>query len=185
MPGGHIHNYLWKPYALYGTVDHVYGWPAWENRVGFTGAQATLNAFETAFYIWYLVVIGKRVASGDGFVRGIALKSLNPFARFDENGRPKLIVRGGSDVATAVVICFASFVMTLSKTLLYALNEYFSDWSNVRHNSWATIFWLWIMVNGAWLVVPTYMCYVFGKEIAEAMITTQDGRRSRRRDDDE
>jgi hypothetical protein len=40
----------------------------------------------------------------------------------------------------ALIIGFAASVMTLSKTVLYYFNEYFSGWASVRHNDWFTIF---------------------------------------------
>lgn len=39
MPGGKFHSPFWTPYALYGTVDYMYGWPAWNNHNGFTAAK--------------------------------------------------------------------------------------------------------------------------------------------------
>ncbi len=175
-----MHNYLWKPYALYGTVDYIYGWPAWEAKNGFTSAQGTLNLIESLFYAYYLWEIGSRAASGDGFVRGVAWKSINGLSRLDGEGQSKVVIRGGSDVATAVVLCFVSAVMTLSKTVLYWLNEYFSGFVNVGHNSRTRIVWLWILPNGAWIVLPIYMCWVLGGEIVEAMVTSKGGRSSRR-----
>lgn len=169
MPGGRIHHYLWKPYALYGTVDYMYGWPAIEAKNGFTSAQGTLNLIESLFYAYYLWVIGIRVISGDGFMRGVALKSMNICSRWDNADQSKIVIRGGSDVAAAVVVCFASAVMTLSKTVLYWLNEYFSGFKNIGHNSWTRLFWLWIVPNGAWIVLPVYMCWVLGSEIVEGM----------------
>lgn len=48
MPGGRVHSPIWTPYALYGTVDYIYGWPAWNDGVGFTAAQGFLNIIESA-----------------------------------------------------------------------------------------------------------------------------------------
>lgn len=169
MPGGRIHNYLWKPYALYGTVDYMYGWPAWNAKNGFTAAQGTLNLFESLFYVYYLWILGSRAADGDGFVRGVALKSINIFSRRDEEDRSKIIIRGGADIAAAVVVCFASAVMTLSKTVLYWFNEYYAGFANISQNGWSRLFWLWIVPNGAWIVLPVYMCWVLGREIVEGM----------------
>jgi len=179
MPGGRLHDYLWKPYALYGTIDYIYGWPAWDAKNGFTSAQGTLNVIESLFYAYYLWVIGTRVAGGDGFVRGVALKSLNIFARTDGEDKDKIVIRGGSDVAVAVVVCFAGAVMTLSKTVLYWLNEYFSGFANIGHNAWARLFVLWVVPNGAWIVLPIYMCWVLGDEIVEGLATSKGGRRRR------
>ena len=49
------------------------------------------------------------------------------------------------------------------------LNEYFSDFANIGHNSAFNLFWLWVLPNGLWLVFPVYMIYVLGKEVVESM----------------
>ncbi|SLM35542.1 hypothetical protein LPUS_04848 [Lasallia pustulata] len=59
--------------------------------------------------------------------------------------------------------------MTVSKTVLYWLNEYFSGFDNIGHNSWSALLFLWIIPNGAWLVFPSYMIYVFGQEILQGL----------------
>jgi hypothetical protein len=51
------------------------------------------------------------------------------------------------------------------------LNEYYSSYANVGHNDLASLIVLWIIPNGAWLVVPSYMIYVYGKEIISALNT--------------
>ena len=52
---------------------------------------------------------------------------------------------------------------------LSGLNEYFSKFENIGHNDPASLFFLWIIPNGAWIILPSYMIYVFGKEIVNAM----------------
>jgi hypothetical protein len=91
MPGGSLHS-LWTPYALYGTIDYIYGWPAYNSHNGFTAAQATMNIAETVLYIWYLWLI---YASGEN----------------------KVI--SGRVAGVAALVGFSAAVMTLSKTLLY------------------------------------------------------------------
>ncbi|KAJ7650788.1 hypothetical protein FB45DRAFT_986647 [Roridomyces roridus] len=54
MVGGDLH-WFWKPYELYGMVDHVYGVKAFENGDGFAGAAAILNLLETFANIAYLI----------------------------------------------------------------------------------------------------------------------------------
>jgi len=108
MPGGRCHWPLWTPYALYGTVDYMYGWPAWNNGVGFTAAQGTLNALEAALYIYYLYVLATQ--GGNAVLR---IWDVNGFWRAD------VITVQGPAVTTAVLACFASAVMTVSKTVLY------------------------------------------------------------------
>ena len=51
MEGGFLHEPLWAPYALYGTVDYVYGWKAWDAGEGFTGAQGAMNLVECVMYV--------------------------------------------------------------------------------------------------------------------------------------
>ena len=49
------------------------------------------------------------------------------------------------------------------------LNEAFSGFDNIRHNSMATLIPLWIIPNSAWLVLPSYMIYVVGMEVWAAL----------------
>ena len=94
MPGGALHAPVWTPYALYGTVDYIYGEKAWNEHNGFTGAQASLNVVESVGYIGYLLVVW----------------------RFGERGSSAL---AGGWGGVACLIGFALSVMTVSKTLLY------------------------------------------------------------------
>ena len=108
MPGGKLHSPIWTPYALYGTIDYVYGWPALDAHDGFTGAQGLLNALETAMYFGYLAIAyyyGVQEPGKQG--RGAPGKLL---------GRRKIV---GREAGLAVLIGFATAVMTLSKTVLY------------------------------------------------------------------
>ena len=57
MPGGWAHAPIWKPYELYGQVDYMYGWKAYNEHNGFTAAQGTLNVVETVGYLGYLWVV--------------------------------------------------------------------------------------------------------------------------------
>ena len=100
MPGGKFHSPFWTPYALYGTVDYMYGWPAWNNHNGFTAAQGTLNLLESIMYCWYLYVVGSQVVE------------------WSYEGLRTLEVKG-KGVNLAVLIGFSGAVMTVSKTLLY------------------------------------------------------------------
>jgi hypothetical protein len=111
MPGGRFHSPIWTPYALYGTIDYVYGWPAWNERGGFTAAQASLNALETVMYGYYLGALWTRARAP----RRGGHKDIGWFVGVSEEGRRK-VVDGAS---LAVVAAFAAAVMTLSKTILY------------------------------------------------------------------
>lgn len=95
MEGGWLHWPLWVPYKLYGEVDHVYGWKAFNARNGFTAAQGFLNAIETAMYLAYIAA-------------WLAARRRNAEGRLE-----------GRDAAVAVLVGFSAAVMTLSKTVLY------------------------------------------------------------------
>lgn len=100
MPGGALHLPLFKPYALYGTVDYIYRWPAWRARNGFTAAQAGLNVVETVGYLGYLGVVGW--FAGGGGVGGVRWGGV-----------------GGGWGGVACLCGFGLSVMTVSKTVLY------------------------------------------------------------------
>ncbi|RDA82581.1 hypothetical protein CP532_0913 [Ophiocordyceps camponoti-leonardi (nom. inval.)] len=143
MEGGALHWPLWVPYKLYGEVDYIYGWKAFNARNGFTAAQGMLNLVESAMYLLYL---------------GLFFRS--PSRRLD--GRP---------AAVAVLVGFSAAVMTLSKTVLYWMNEYYSGFDNIGHNTLLDLTFLWIIPNGAWLVGSSYMIWKLGGEILDGLET--------------
>ncbi|POR32781.1 Uncharacterized protein TPAR_07030 [Tolypocladium paradoxum] len=147
MEGGALHWPLWAPYGLYGRVDHVYGWKAFDARNGFTGAQAFLNLVESAMYAAYLWLY---------FARGVP-----------DAARTRTVT--GRAGAVAVLIGFSAAVMTLSKTVLYWMNEYYSGFDNIGHNPFVDIIYLWIIPNGAWLVGSTYMIWSLGGDILDGL----------------
>jgi len=89
MPGGSLHWPLYVPYKLYGEIDHVYGWKAYNAGNGFTAAQSLLNIIETLMYSWYLYATVIKPA------------------------------RDSRTAARALLVGFSAAVMTLSKTVLY------------------------------------------------------------------
>ncbi|KAI1640136.1 hypothetical protein F4809DRAFT_516179 [Biscogniauxia mediterranea] len=157
MEGGSLHWPLWVPYKLYGEVDHVYGWKAFEARSGFTAAQGALNAVETVMYLAYVWVY--------------LFRSTHVATKAGDKKR----VLAGRPAALAVLIAFSAAVMTLSKTVLYWLNEYFSGFDNIGHNSRQDLVLLWIIPNGAWLIFPTYMIYAMGGEIVAGLTAASTG----------
>lgn len=93
MEGGFLHKPVWAPYRLYGTIDHVYGWKAWDAGSGFTGAQAAMNLVECVMYAAYLLA----------------------WAR----GRDARGAISGREAGAALLLGWGAAVMTLSKTTLY------------------------------------------------------------------
>lgn len=162
MAGGALQWPIWKPYEIYAAIDHVYGSPGWENRDGFGGAQGALNAVEVILYGLYAMIIynhGVPTASGTG------LQISKGVGAWYAGGRK---VRGKVG-NRALIIGFAAAVMTLSKTVLYYFNEYFSGFANVGHNDWLTLFFFYGVMNGLWVILPAYMTVVFGSDILQAL----------------
>ncbi|ORY12518.1 hypothetical protein BCR34DRAFT_450982, partial [Clohesyomyces aquaticus] len=162
MAGGAIQWPIWKPYEIYASIDYVYGWPGWENHDGFGGAQGALNAVEAVLYGLYIMIVynhGKPAAAGRGLQVGQGVKG------WISGGRRI----PGTTGNRALLIGFTAAVMTLSKTVLYYLNEYYSGFANTKHNDWATLIAFYGVMNGLWVLFPAYMTIVFGAEISEAL----------------
>ncbi|KAG6185413.1 hypothetical protein E4U36_001337 [Claviceps purpurea] len=162
MHGGRAHWPLWLPYKLYGEVDYVYGWKAFLDKNGFTAAQSTLNVIETVLYLAYLWLWRSRGSWEGGDAAALAA------APGDREGRGAWVVRGRVG-ALALLLGFSAAVMTLSKTLLYWCNEYFSGFENVGHNEFVDLLLMWILPNGAWLVGSAYMIWSMGSEILDKL----------------
>lgn len=100
MIGGDLHSPIFVPYALYSSVDFVYGFPAYIGKDGFTGAQSLLNIVETLGYLIYMAIVWK--------------------ARTSHGPRRLRREIKGIWGASAVLLGFAMSVMTVSKTFLYS-----------------------------------------------------------------
>ncbi|KAF2260321.1 hypothetical protein CC78DRAFT_473186 [Lojkania enalia] len=162
MAGGAIQWPIWKPYEIYASIDHVYGWPSWNDKDGFPGAQGALNAVEAVLYGLYIMIVwnhGLPSAGGKGVQLGSGV------SKFIAGGR-KVPGKTGN---RALLIGFAAAIMTLSKTVLYYLNEYFSEFQSIKHNSWPTLIAFYGVMNGLWVILPAYMTVVFGSDILEAL----------------
>lgn len=116
MPGNKLHSPIWTPYALYGTIDYIYGWPAFNARNGFTTAQTLMNLVETAGSLYYLAVIYARgnpvVPSTGRPQQKKAHKGLTWLFTDDK-------VVPGRTGAIALLVAYSASVMTVSKTALY------------------------------------------------------------------
>jgi len=180
MPGGKYQKPLWVPYELYGQVDHVYGWPAYNSGNGFTAAQSAVNVIECIGYFYYLYLL---------YVHGRTEKNVQGTGAPDQQKIGKLAQSRtvyGKAAAQAAVLLYGVALMTLSKTVLYrmlvlspncisvltafvVLNEVFSGFAHIGHNDASSIFFLWALPNGAWIALPTYLVYVSAKEIMEGL----------------
>lgn len=112
LPGGALHKFLWAPYALYGQVDYVYSAAAYHTGLGFTAAQGTMNAFETAAYLVYLYMV---------FVYGQSEERQGSGAP-DKGWAGRLAESRtlyGRMAVVAVLLNYTTLVITLSKSVLY------------------------------------------------------------------
>ena len=117
----------------------MYGVPSYEKRNGFTAAQASLNVVETIGYMYYLWIL---------YNRGVHEQAT------DGRGAPSSKQVGwigtsrtvtGRWAAYAVMLLYGASIMTVSKTVLYWLNEAFSGFSSIGHNSFSDLVFLWII----------------------------------------
>ena len=124
MPGGLLHWPIWVPYELYGKVDYIYGWKAFNEHNGFTAAQGFLNIIESLMYIYYLYVVfvyGK-LSKAQG--RGAPKPSTVGFL-----GQQRFVE--GRHGAVAVVVAYSAALMTVSKTVLYC--RFHQSWLNLAN----------------------------------------------------
>ncbi|KAF2226071.1 hypothetical protein BDZ85DRAFT_192705 [Elsinoe ampelina] len=161
MPGGKYH-WPWQPYELYGRVDQVYGFKAWNENNGFTAAQGTLNIVETVGYLVYLWIVYTKGRQSE--VEGRGAPGTDKVGGL---GRAMRVT--GYWAGVACLLGFAVTVMTWSKTVLYWLNEAYSGFDNIGHNDAWTLVTLWVLPNAPWIVIPIYLTYVFGAEILQGL----------------
>ncbi|KAI8576227.1 hypothetical protein K450DRAFT_257735 [Umbelopsis ramanniana AG] len=73
------------------------------------------------------------------------------------------------NVGFANLVGFSGAVMTLSKTILYWLNDHCSGWAHTKHNDLQTFITLWVIPNGVWIVVPAIITVVLGTDLVKRM----------------
>ena len=116
LPGGRWHDPVWTLYGIYARVDHVYGWPAWEEGNGWTAAQSLMNCLETALYVTYLAVVWTHGREA-GEKEEQELQKRRTWWEQTWVGRTNVVE--GASGARASLVGFAAAIMTASKTLLY------------------------------------------------------------------
>ena len=75
-----------------------------------------------------------------------------------------------TDRPHALIIGLVGSTMTVWKTFLYWLQEYYSGYAMVGHNNWQTLIFLWVIPNGAWLIFPGYLTWAFAQEIYDNLV---------------
>lgn len=122
MPGGWLHKPLWTPYGLYGTVDHMYGFKQYNLGTGWTAAQGTVNALETAAYFVYLYLLYTYGEQEPRQGTGAPAKSL--MGQFRALSESRSVY--GKMAAWTAVLGYTVANVTFWKTVLYYLNEAYS-----------------------------------------------------------
>jgi hypothetical protein len=135
MPGGFLHSPIWTPYELYGRVDYVYGWPAFEANDGWTASQGWVNLLETAAYLGYLyLVFGYGVRESEVVGRGAP----EEFKRLGGGGLKWLTesrTLEGKTAAVAVLVAYSTALVTFAKTVLYC--GFFSSFSSLSTSTFS------------------------------------------------
>ncbi|KIM27823.1 hypothetical protein M408DRAFT_329766 [Serendipita vermifera MAFF 305830] len=72
----------------------------------------------------------------------------------------------------APVIGLSAAIATFSKTVLYWAQEYYCNYCAVGHNEPWTLFIMWMVPNGAWLVFPGMIIWTLYKDIASSLRLT-------------
>ncbi|KAG9987110.1 hypothetical protein KCU78_g20421, partial [Aureobasidium melanogenum] len=124
---------------------------------------SAVNVVECAGYIYYLYLVYAYGRTEDN-VQGTGAPDKE---RVGTPGQSRTVY--GKTAAQAVVLLYGVALMTLSKTVLYWLNEAFSGFANIGHNSASDILFLWALPNGLWIILPIYLVYVSAKEILEGL----------------
>jgi len=125
MPGGSLHSPIWKPYALYGTVDHVYGFKAYEAHNGWTLAQGSLNGLETLAYFVYIYIVYEYGQPEERQGRGAPNRSV--MGRLKSLSESRTVY--GRMATWAVLLGYSTASLTFWKTVIYWLLEALSSMS--------------------------------------------------------
>ena len=112
----------------YGAIDLIYGFPTLESGHGFTNAQALMNIIEAILNVEYL------------YLRHTSPRTIRNAGTETGKVRPRYH-------AQAPLVGFAASIMTVAKTSLYFLQEYYGGWSMVKHNSALDLVRYYILPN--------------------------------------
>jgi hypothetical protein len=121
MPGGKL-SWLWQPYGMYGEVDKVYGFKAYNAGEGWTATQAAVNAVETAAYFAYLYLV---YAHGEQEPRqGSGAPDRSVMGQFRALSESRTVT--GKVAAQATLLAYSAATVTFWKTIIYWILEGFS-----------------------------------------------------------
>jgi hypothetical protein len=118
MPGGSL-SWFWHPYGMYGNVDKMYGFKAYNAHEGWTGAQGIINAFETAAYVGYLYIV--YTCGEQDTIQGTGAPNKSSMGQLQALSESRTVT--GRMAAWATVIAYSAATVTFWKTIIYWLIE--------------------------------------------------------------
>ncbi|ORY96346.1 hypothetical protein BCR43DRAFT_491535 [Syncephalastrum racemosum] len=75
------------------------------------------------------------------------------------------MVSAQKPIGQANLVGFSAAILTTAKTVLYWLVEWFSGMQHTGHNTPSDFLILWVIPNGAWIVAPTVIAWVLGRDL--------------------
>lgn len=78
----------------------------------------------------------------------------------------------GAQWSGAPVIAYGTAFMTLGKTTLYWLSEYYCGFCQIGHNDILTLATYWISAMVLWTIIPSLIIWVLGKDIVQSLTIT-------------
>jgi len=107
----------------------------------------------------------KALEENDGFTNAQSL--LNVVENF--TNILYLYLAHSTNSPVAPLIGFSGALMTLAKTVLYWLQEYYCNFCAIGHNSAKDLLVYWIIPNGLWIIFPALIVLTLGKDIASQL----------------
>ncbi|KAL1932158.1 hypothetical protein VTP01DRAFT_9214 [Rhizomucor pusillus] len=78
-----------------------------------------------------------------------------------------------SRIGQVNLVGFSAAILTVAKTVLYWLTEYYSGMRHTGHNDWQTYIFLWVIPNGAWIILPSAIALVLGRDLWQRLDKAQ------------
>jgi len=189
-------HWIWEPYGLYQTIDYVYGLPP--SMAVKTYTWITLwFLLTTPVILWdvsYCFMRPRSMVGGDlhwiwepyglyqtidyvyglpHFEGGHGFTNAQSFLNIIETALnlAYIYLAYKADWAPAPVIGFAGAVMTVSKTVLYGMQEVYCSGTGctISHNDLKTLLVFWILPNGLWIVVPGLIVWRLGRDLVQSL----------------
>jgi hypothetical protein len=207
--GGAIAWPMYKPYELYGRVDPVYSPEAYYSGLGWTGAQGLGNIFETLAYLaylWIVVAHGQDRGRGEGVLGSLgavgkkrtvegywgAVSSLAGYTTFMITVAKsvlycKLLQSILVDVKSLICIVKGTMMLswdspsgTTTRGSISPLSLRYPSKSDLQCPRAKVVKLTKKSCSFAWILVPTYLSYIFAVEILEGLTLAAGGERKTR-----